>query len=75
VTGYPAVELMTLAETGTRALTGAVFGPPATGETQYARRLVHLLARDMLVLTDRSFDAAGFLEAVASKHPPSSWLG
>ncbi len=66
VTGYPAVELMTLVETGTRALIGAVFGPPATGETDYARQLVHLLARDMLVLTDRGFDAAGFLEAVAA---------
>src|SRR5258708_5458645 len=63
VTGYPAVELMTLVETGTRALIGAVFGPPATGETGYAGRLVHLLAPDMLVLTDRGFDAAGFLEA------------
>ena len=39
VTGYPAVELMTLVETGTRALIGAVFGPPATGETDYAARL------------------------------------
>jgi hypothetical protein len=66
VTGYPAVELMTLVETGTRALIGAVFGPPATGETEYAGRLVHLLAPDMLVLTDRGFDAAGFLEAVAA---------
>ena len=66
VTGYPAVELMTLVETGTRALIGAVFGPPATGEADYARQLVHLLARDMLVLTDRGFDAAGFLEAVAA---------
>ncbi len=66
VTGYPAIELMTLVETGTRALIGAVFGPPATGETDYARQLVHLLARDMLVLTDRGFDAAGFLEAVAA---------
>jgi hypothetical protein len=66
VTGYPAVELMTLVETGTRALIGAVFGPPATGETGYARRLLHLLNRDMLVLTDRGFDAAAFLEAVAA---------
>jgi len=65
VTGYPAVELMTLVETGTRALIGAVFGPPATGETDYARQLCHLLRPDMLVLTDRGFDAAGFLEAVA----------
>ena len=55
---------MTLAETGTRALLGAVFGP-RTGETGYARQLMHLLAADMLVLTDRGFDSGGFLEAVA----------
>ncbi|MBY8852161.1 transposase domain-containing protein, partial [Saccharothrix sp. MB29] len=40
--GYPLVELMTLVETGTRALIGAMFGP--TRETDYARRLLHLLA-------------------------------
>jgi hypothetical protein len=66
VTGYPAVELMTLVETGTRALIGAVSGPPATGETDYARQLCHLLRPDMLVLTDRGFDAAAFLEAIAA---------
>ena len=65
VTGYPVVELMTLVETGTRALLGAVFGPPATGETDYARRLLGLLDRDMLVLTDRGFDAAEFLTELA----------
>ena len=66
VTGYPAVELMTLVETGTRALVGAVFGPPATGETDYARRLLHLLTGGMLVLADRGFDAAAFLAEVAA---------
>ena len=66
VTGYPAIELMTLVETGTRALIGAVFGPPATGEADYALSLAHLLTRDMLVLTDRGFDAASFLQAVAA---------
>ncbi len=66
VTGYPAIELMTLVETGTRALIGAVFGPPATGETDYARQLMHLLTRDMLVLTDRGSGAAAFLEAIAA---------
>jgi len=66
VTGYPAAELMTLVETGTRALIGAVFGPPATGETDYAARLLHLLRPDMLVLTDRGFDAAAFLAAIAA---------
>ena len=66
VAGYPAVELMTLVETGTRALLGAVFGPPATGETDYARKLLHLLDPDMLVLADRGFDAAAFLAEIAA---------
>jgi Insertion element 4 transposase N-terminal/Transposase DDE domain len=66
VTGYPAVELMTLVETGTRALIGAVFGPPATGETDYARQLLHLLGADMLVLADRGFDAGAFLAQIAA---------
>jgi Insertion element 4 transposase N-terminal/Transposase DDE domain len=64
-TGYPAIELMTLAETGTRSLLGASFGP-RTGETGYAAQLMHLLRPDMLVLTDRGFDSGGFLEAVAA---------
>jgi hypothetical protein len=64
-TGYPAIELMTLAETGTRALLGAVSGP-RTGETGYAAQLLHLLSADMLVLTDRGFDSGGFLHAVAA---------
>jgi hypothetical protein len=65
VTGYPAVQLMTLVETGTRALIGAVFGPLA-GEADYARRLLHLLTPGMLVLADRGFDATAFLAEVAA---------
>jgi Insertion element 4 transposase N-terminal len=42
-TGYPVIRLMTVVETGTRALLGAVFGTPATGEIDYARRLLPLL--------------------------------
>ncbi|HET9007112.1 MAG TPA: IS4 family transposase [Actinomycetes bacterium] len=66
VTGYPAVELMTLVETGTRAILGAVFGPPAIGETDYARRLLPRLTPDMLVLADRGFDAGEFLTELAA---------
>ena len=55
---------MTLVETGTRALIGAVFGPLA-GEAGEARRLLHLLRPDMLVLADRGFDATAFLAEVA----------
>lgn len=64
-TGYPVLELMTLVETGSRAMLGAVFGPPATGETDYARTLLGHLRPDMLVLADRGFDAGEFLTEMA----------
>ncbi|MCJ0875878.1 IS4 family transposase [Streptomyces sp. AP-93] len=64
--GYPTLELMTLVETGTRAMLGAVFGPPAGGETGYASRLLHLLRPDMLVLWDKGFDGNSFLAAVST---------
>ena len=66
VTGYPVIQLMTLAETGTRALIGAAFGSPAEGELAWARRLMHLLDETMLVLMDRGFDAGEFLAGVAA---------
>jgi hypothetical protein len=65
-TGYPVIALMTLVETGTRALLGAVFGATATGEQDRARQLLHLLDASMLVLLDRGFDAAEFLRQVAA---------
>lgn len=61
-TGYPAIQLMALVETGTRALIGAAFGTPADGETTWARRLLNRLDESMLVLMDRGFDAADFLK-------------
>ena len=65
-TGYPALALMTLVETGTRALPGAVFGPGADGETGQARELLSLLDKTMLLLMDRGFDGGEFLAAVAA---------
>jgi hypothetical protein len=65
-TGYPALSLMALVETGTRALMGAVFGPAAGGETGQARELLPLLDATMLVLMDRGFDGGDFLAAVAA---------
>uniref|UniRef100_UPI003F49AA43 IS4 family transposase n=1 Tax=Nonomuraea sp. CA-252377 TaxID=3240003 RepID=UPI003F49AA43 len=64
--GYPLLELMTLVETGTRALIGAVFGPTGEGESGYARRLLHLLKPDMLVLWDKGFDGNAFLAQVSA---------
>jgi len=65
-TGYPVIQLMTLVETGTRAMLGAVFGPTATGELDWARQLLHLLDESMLVLMDRGFDGGDFLREVAA---------
>lgn len=63
VTGYPMVQLMTLVETGTRALIGAVFGP-IIGEAARAKQLIGLLTGDMLVLADRGFDETGLMEQI-----------
>jgi Insertion element 4 transposase N-terminal/Transposase DDE domain len=65
-TGYPALALMTLVETGTRALLGAVFGQGAEGETGQARELLPLLDKTMLLLMDRGFDGGEFLAAAAA---------
>jgi hypothetical protein len=65
VTGYPVIQFMTLVETGTRALLGAAFGSTATGELDWARQLLQLLDKSMLVLMDRGFDAGDFLAEVA----------
>jgi hypothetical protein len=65
VAGYPVIQFMVLAETGTRALLGAVFGSAATGELDWARQLLRLLDKTMLVLMDRGFDAGDFLAEVA----------
>ena len=60
--GYPTLRMMTLIETGTRGLLGAVLGSAADrDEATLARRLMPLLRPGMVVLLDRAFDAAAFL--------------
>ncbi|MET8218512.1 transposase [Streptomyces hirsutus] len=54
---------MALAETGTRALLGAVVGP-YRGEVEAVLQLVGHLRQDMLVLADRGFAANVFVRAV-----------
>lgn len=65
-TGYPVIQLMTLVETGTRALLGAAFGTAGDGELTWARRLLHHLDEGMLVLADRGFEAGQFLAELAA---------
>ncbi|WP_222425553.1 transposase [Amycolatopsis acidiphila] len=65
--GYPTLRLMTPAETGTRALLGAVIGQASErDETGLARRLLPKLGPGMLLLVDRAFDATGFFTEVAA---------
>jgi hypothetical protein len=60
--GYPTIRLMALIETGTRAVLGATVGSAGDrDEATLARRLLPLLQPSMLVLLDRAFDAARFL--------------
>ena len=64
--GYPALRLLALAETGTRALLGAVIGAPCDGdEPALARALLPLMGPGLLVLMDRAYDQERFLGAVA----------
>jgi hypothetical protein len=65
--GYPALRLMTLAETGTRGLLGATVGSRTDrDEAGLARRLLHLLRPEMLVLLDRAFDSSAFLAEITT---------
>jgi hypothetical protein len=65
--GYPALRMMTLAETGTRGLLGATVGSVSDrDEAGLARRLLPLLGPGMLILLDRAFDAAAFLTEITA---------
>ncbi|WP_370061928.1 transposase [Streptacidiphilus sp. MAP5-3] len=61
---YPVLRLITLVETGTRAVIAAAFGPEADGELVYATRLLNRLGARMLLLADAAFDAVAFLRDV-----------
>ncbi|MCT9933427.1 IS4 family transposase, partial [Planotetraspora sp. A-T 1434] len=64
--GYPLLRLLVVIECGTRALLAAAFGPERDGELTYARQLLGVLDRSVLVLADAGFDAAGFLSGLVS---------
>src|SRR4051812_20042109 len=69
--GYPTLRIMTLIETGTRGVLGAVLGSAADrDEPTLARRLLPLLRPSMVVLLDRAFDAAPFLTELNQTRAP-----
>src|SRR3954464_13419962 len=60
--GYPTLRMMTLIETGTRGMLGAVLGSVADrDEASLARRLLPLLHPNMVVWLARAFDPTAFL--------------
>ena len=64
--GYPALRLLTLAETGTRGLLGAVIGAAADGDDRpWPAACCPCSQPGMLVLTDRAYDQGRFLAEVA----------
>jgi Transposase DDE domain len=52
---YPQLRALALAESGTRSLLGAAYGPYRTGEQTLMGDLLAALGPDMLVLADRNF--------------------
>jgi hypothetical protein len=65
--GYPTQRLMTLVETGTRALIGATMGcADERDEARLARRLLPLLRPGMLLLLDRGFDSDAFFADIGA---------
>jgi hypothetical protein len=64
-TGYPVVRLLALVACGTRTIIDATFGADQTGETGYARDLLGVMRRGMIVLADRNFGTTPMVTAVA----------
>jgi hypothetical protein len=52
---YPQLRALALAESGTRSLLGAAYGPYRTGEQTLMGDLLAALGPDMLMLADRNF--------------------
>ncbi len=52
---YPQLRALALAESGTRALLAAAYGPSSSGEQTLATDLLDALGSGMLVLADRNF--------------------
>jgi hypothetical protein len=63
---YPQLRALALAESGTRVLLAATYGPSGTGEQTLARDLLPALGPGMLVLADRNFASFKLWRAAAT---------
>ena len=70
---YPQLRALALAESGTRVLLAATYGPSGVGEQTLAEDLLPALGPGMLVLADRNFASFKLWRAVAATGAQLVW--
>lgn len=70
---YPQVRALALAESGTRVLLAATYGPSGTGEQTLAMDLLPAMGPGMLVLADRNFASWKLWRAAAATGAALCW--
>jgi hypothetical protein len=70
---YPQLRALALAESGTRSLLGAAYGPYRTGEQTLMDDLLPVLGPDMLLLADRNFASWQLWRTVAATGVALCW--
>ena len=70
---YPQLRALALAESGTRVLLAATYGPSGTGEQRLAMDLLAAMGPGMLVLADRNFASWTLWRAAAATGAALCW--
>lgn len=70
---YPQLRALVLAESGTRVLLAATYGPSGTGEQRLAMDLLAAMGPGMLVLADRNFASWTLWRAAAGTGAALCW--
>ena len=70
---YPQLRALALAESGTRVLLAATYGPSSSGEQRLAQDLLGAMGPGMLVLADRNFASWKLWRAAAATGAALCW--
>jgi hypothetical protein len=70
---YPQLRALVLAESGTRVLLGAAYGPSSSGEQTLAQDLLPAIGPGMIVLADRGFASWKLWRAAAATGAHLCW--